>query len=212
MLRSSIRAILALGILSAVATQFHDSVLQYGSPADHFLGFFTIQSNVFAAVVLLFMAAGGWALAKHPVVATMRGAATLYLILTFVVYAAIPMWATRMAESWVNIIVHFAAPLAIVADWFTEPVILLFDRDRTRTVAAWLSYPVGFTVYTMIHGAQTHWYPYRFLDPEGQGYFGVAMNIATITIFCILVGLLLARFVPRQMVLQPIRVRTRARH
>ncbi len=208
MLRSVIRAILALGVLGAVATQFHDSVLQHGSPADHFLGFFTIQSNIFAAALLLLMAFGGWSLAKHPAVVTMRGAATLYLILTGVVYAAIPMWAARMAESWVNVMVHFAAPVAIVVDWFTDPVILLFDRDRVRTVSAWLAYPITFAIYTLIHGAQTHWYPYTFLDPRIQGYFAVAINLTTISIFCFVVGVLLARFVPRQVVLQPIRIRS----
>lgn len=209
MIRSSARAILGLCILSAVVTQYHESVLGHGSPADHFFSFFTIQSNLFAATTLLVVAFAGRKHASREIVVALRGAATLYLTITCVVYSAIPSWAPQILASWVNLTVHLVAPLALIADWFSEPIALF--ANYLRMIAVWLAYPVTFACYALLHGALTHWYPYAFLDPRTNGPIAVAGMIFAILAFGAIVGGALLSYAPRQMALQPIRARSNPR-
>jgi hypothetical protein len=205
MIRSIARAILGLCILSAVATQYHESVVLHGAPADHFFSFFTIQSNIFAAATLLLVALAGRRHANRDAVVALRGAATLYLTITCVVYSAIPSWAPQILASWVNLTVHLVAPLALIVDWFSEPIILV--GSYLRTIAIYLVYPAAFAVYSLVHGAITHWYPYYFLDPRTHGYLDAVAMALAILAFGALVGGGLLSYAPRHMALQRVKAR-----
>lgn len=170
-------ALLALGTIAHL-------FLQGPGRADfrpfNFLSFFTIQSNLFAALVLLYGALGGSSGDREQrSVATIdliRGAAVLYLTITGVVYAALLSGYQEgppTAMSWVDTVLHRVMPLVMVADWLIVPP---RAPIALRRALVWLAYPLLFAVYSLVRGPLVGWYPYPFLDPASAGgYGGVAL-------------------------------------
>lgn len=167
--------VLGLLALYAVSVQFRTSVLRGLSPAN-FGSLFTTQSTVFAALVLIFA----------PNRAGLRGAATLYMTITGVIYALFLAHGDRALWEWNNLVLHYLTPVALLAIWFVDPPAL--RSGYVATIAAWLVYPCAYACYTLARGTLVHWYPYGFLDPRGIGTGGVAGVIATIAVFAALVG------------------------
>jgi hypothetical protein len=119
----------------------------------NFFSFFTVQSNLLAATVLL--------------VAAVRGRSGRDL-------APLDMWRGAAA------LVHYLMPVVVVADWILAPP---RRRIRFGRALLWLVYPVGYLVYSLVRGALVGWYPYPFLDPtRGAGYGGVAVAAAGIAV------------------------------
>jgi hypothetical protein len=182
------RAAIALTIAVAVVFQFRQSV-DDAFEAVNFLSYFTIQSNVAAALLLT------WEVVRPPesqsaTGAAVRGAVTLYMAITFLVY-----WVLLTdpniggADAWVNIVLHLIAPVAVVVDWIVRPPRRLPGRS---VLFAWLAWPLVFVTYSLIRGALEDWYPYPFLDPdEAGGYVGVAGFCLGILAAFVLVGLAL---------------------
>jgi hypothetical protein len=162
----------ALALLIAVAVVFQlqksvDSAFEF----LNFFSFFTILSNVFAATFL------AWQVVRPPerqapVGAAVRGAMTLYMCMTGIVYTVLLGPADIGGpEPWVNVVVHFVAPAAVALDWIVEPPRNLPGR---RVVVAWLGWPIAYVAYTLTRGRIVDWYPYPFFDPrESGGYAGV---------------------------------------
>ena len=153
------RRALAVVILAAVGIQFWTGTT--GTPGfrgDNFFSFFTIQSNLIAAAVLL---------ARRN--DSLRGAATLYLIITGVVYATLLSGLERTLQTplpWVNFVLHRLSPVALVIDWLAAPP----RRPlRFRAALLWLVYPLLYLGYSLVRGASVGWYPYPFLDPRHVG-------------------------------------------
>ena len=143
-------------------------------PVNYF-SYFTIDSNLIAAAVLLVGAAGlpatrtpGWVL--------VRGAAVVYMSVTGIVFTLLlSNTDVDTAIPWVNTVVHELIPLVVVADWLLDPPA---TRLTLRQGLLWLSFPIVWIVYTMIRGALVDRYPYPFLDPANGGY-------ATVAVYCV---------------------------
>lgn len=90
------------------------------------------------------------------------------------------------AIPWVNTVVHELMPIVIVADWLLVP-----PRSRVGSLqsVAWLSFPLVWTVYTLIRGALTGRYPYPFVDPANGGYASVAVYMVVIMAFMLLLAM-----------------------
>ena len=154
----------------------------------NFLSYFTIQSNAIAAAVFLVGAARvrrpatpGWEL--------VRGAAALNMTVTYVVFALLLADTdVDVSNSWVNTVVHGLFPLAVMADWVVDPPA---HPVSTRGSLTWLAYPLLWLAYTMVRGAITGWYPYPFLDPANGGYASVALYVAAIFAFGVVVATVL---------------------
>jgi hypothetical protein len=87
---------------------------------------------------------------------------------------------------WVNIVVHYVMPVAVVVDWFIWP-----PRAPLvpRQVGYWLLYPLAYLVYTFARGASLGWYPYPFLDPaRAGGTFAVALYCLAIFVVFVVIG------------------------
>lgn len=169
------RLLLAAAILVAIfyqLAQFAGS----GVSVITYLSFFTVQSNLIAAVVLLWN--GLWPARGEPTLARdlVRGAAVLYLAITGVVYALLLSAYNAQVEGallWINLLHHYIAPLAVFLDWLIDPPgpALTFRR-----ALVWVVYPLLYLAYSLLRGAAIGWYPYPFLDPGAVGgYGGVAM-------------------------------------
>ncbi len=184
-----VRLATALAIVAAITTQLVDVVRRDGSVANLF-SFFTIDSNVIAAVALLltgFRALRGQS--SQPFV-FLRGCATLYMTITGVVYVlALRNVDVQVTFPWVNSVLHYIAPVVMVVDW------VLLERPSVdlRDALGWLVFPVAWLVYTLIRGEIVDWYPYPFLDVRDHGYAGVAVAAIGVAAFGFLVLYLLVR-------------------
>ncbi|RNI25087.1 Pr6Pr family membrane protein [Flexivirga caeni] len=141
--------------------------------AGNFFSYFTIQSNVIVAVVLatatvirLRGAAPGW-------LDQLRGAATVYISITGVVYALLLSNVdVNTPLPWANVVLHYFVPVATVVDWLVD----LPERViELRWALVWLAYPLAYLAYTLLRGQLVDWYPYPFLDPRPHGYGHVAV-------------------------------------
>ncbi|WP_280505613.1 Pr6Pr family membrane protein [Nocardia farcinica] len=138
----------------------------------NYLSYFTIQSAALGVVVLL---VGGLRDPRGARWQLVRGAATLYLTITGVVYAVLLADVDVMlTERWINDILHRILPLVLATDWVVAPVALAVTG---RVIGGWLLHPALYAVYTLVRGPLADWYPYPFLDPRTQGYISLTMGL-----------------------------------
>jgi len=175
---------LAFAGAAVVAITYQFASLRHGLStfnAGNFFSFFTIQTNLFAIAMLVLVV-----IVRPPermiLFDTLRGAVTLYIAITGVVFALLLAGLQESLDThiaWVDLTVHKLIPAVLVADWLLDP-----PRHRLsfRIGVSWLTYPLVYLVYTLIRGASVGWYPYPFLDVSHHGYGGVLLNCAAMLI------------------------------
>lgn len=206
----------AAGILLAVANQLvvtvgnaRQSTTPHGSHLPtvvwNFLSFFTIESNLAAAIVLIVAAVWGvrpsnasGTAAEPRWLGILLACAATYMIVTGIVYnvllrgVALPQGTTVV---WANEMLHVVGPLLMLAD-------VLFAPRRRRlsggVIGIIAAFPIVWAAYTLIRAnlivspltGERGWYPYPFLNPAlvPGGYLGVAGYIAGIAVAIIAVG------------------------
>ncbi|GAA4350449.1 Pr6Pr family membrane protein [Angustibacter luteus] len=135
--------------------------------AGNFFSFFTILSNVLGIVVLL---VGGLRAPTGPRWAALRGAATLYLVITGIVYAVLlSNQDVGLTEPWINSVLHRVTPVVVLVDWLLLPP---WPRASWRLALGWLGFPLAYFAYSLLRGPVVDWYPYPFLDPRETGGYG----------------------------------------
>jgi hypothetical protein len=172
-----VRAAFGLLVLVAIAYQARTLIdAGFFRPLRYF-AFFTILSNLFGAILFLALAAR-WRTTRTHAFDVLRGAAVLYLVITFIVVLVLLSGAElQVGVPWVDFVVHKLFPLVVVIDWLIDPP----STDvRLRDVAWWLVFPSVWVVLTLARGAVDHWYPYPFLDPANGGYRSVAFHVGMI--------------------------------
>lgn len=163
--------------VAALAQAISDST---GSLVN-FFSFFTIESNLLAVVVL---AVGGAVAPRGQGWAWLRGAATLYMVVTGIVYAALLANAeVGLVSAWVNSALHQVIPAVMVADWVFSPP---WPARPGRRALGWLAFPLAYLAYSLSRGAVVDWYPYPFLDPRHPGGYG------RVALFCVALALVMA--------------------
>ena len=165
----------------------------------NFFSFFTIESNVLAAVAL---ACGGvWALTHRGTTPEPRWLAILllcastYMIVTGVVYnlllrgIELPQGST---VGWSNEVLHVVIPIIMLVD------VLFAPRRRAlgwSAVGIAAVFPIVWVVYTLIRAnlmiapasGNPYWYPYPFLDPHQDGGYGT-VALYVLLIAAIIIG------------------------
>jgi hypothetical protein len=145
----------------------------------NFLSFFTVQSNVIAIVALLLMTDRGRG-PRPRWLDWLRGAATVYLTITFVVMLVLlENVDVGLQLGWVDFVLHKLMPVVVVADWLLDPPVASLGR---RDALGWLVYPLIWLGYTLVRGAVVSWYPYPFLDPANGGYRALALTCVVILV------------------------------
>lgn len=164
-----------LGVVALVWIPVRNLDVETFSTANYF-SYFTIQSNVVGVIVLLI---GGL---RDPLAQrwqVIRGAATLYLMITGVVYAVLLADIDVMlTDKWINDILHRVLPIVLVLDWLAAPAALAITG---KLVGGWLIYPAVYGAYTLIRGPIVDWYPYPFIDPREQGYVSLTIGLIVLT-------------------------------
>ncbi|WP_280299981.1 Pr6Pr family membrane protein [Nocardia neocaledoniensis] len=145
----------------------------------NFLSYFTIESNILAVIVL---AVGGVLAPQSERWQIVRGAVTLYMLITMVVYAVLlANIDVMLTDKWINDIMHRYLPLVLVLDWL---LVAMPRRLRVSPalIGQWLIFPLVYGIYTLIRGPIADWYPYPFIDPRGQGYLSMALGLVVLTL------------------------------
>ncbi|GAA5144869.1 hypothetical protein GCM10025768_01240 [Microbacterium pseudoresistens] len=198
---------------AAIVTQLARTVQNAMETGGHlptvvanFFSFFTIESNILAAVALSVGAIWAWTGnrgEREPQwLAALLICASTYMIVTGIVYnlllrgIELPQGST---VPWSNEVLHVVIPLIMLAD-------VLFAPHRRalpwNAMLITVAFPIVWAAYTLIRGelitapatGEPWWYPYPFLDPHIQGgYLGVALYVVGIAVAIIGVAALVIR-------------------
>ena len=175
----------------------------------NFFSYFTVLSNLLAAITLIVGAVWAWRTRKAEAkteatlepawLATMFVCVSTYMIITGIVYnvllRSIPL--AGLSDPWTNETLHVVVPLFLLIDVLFAPHRRGLPWRATFAVAA---FPVVWVVYTMTRAnfitspgtGNPWWYPYPFLDPHlvPGGYLGVTAYIVGIAAAILAVGAL----------------------
>jgi hypothetical protein len=180
-----LRLLMAAAVVAAIITQLSNTI-RNGNSVVNFFSFFTIQSNIIGVVAITIAALAGLRARSSVWLSQLRGAATLYMAITGMIFSLLLSGAdVQTPIPWVNSTLHYVFPLFIVIDWLVDRSVrpLSFKQGLI-----FLSYPVAYGIYSLIRGPIVDWYPYPFLDPRTNGYTFVAVMMVVVAI----VGLALA--------------------
>ncbi|MFD6395751.1 Pr6Pr family membrane protein [Nocardia sp. NPDC060249] len=145
----------------------------------NYLSYFTIESNILGAFVLLI---GGLVAPQGRGWQLFRGAVTLYMLITMVVYAVLLSRIDVMLnDKWINDLMHRYLPLILVLDWMFVAMAQRL-RPSPALIGQWLAFPLVYGVYSLIRGAIVDWYPYPFINPTDQGYLSMAIGLVVLTL------------------------------
>ena len=181
----TVRLAFALLALAAVGTQLALGLRRDTFIVANFFSFFTVESNLIGAFVLLLTGVGALRSADRSRFALLRGAATLYMTTTGVIYFLLLRGLEASLQTpvpWVNTVLHYVTPLVLLADWFIAPP---KRRITFAQALVWLLFPLAYVLYSLVRGSVVGWYPYPFLNAGEQGYGQIA-----VTSLVMLVGLL----------------------
>jgi hypothetical protein len=176
--------------LTVAAILFMISVLideQVFDPLN-FFSFFTILSNLFAAAVL-FEGGRRQLVGSGEVAGLWRGAAVVYMAVTYIVFAILLRDAQEELQThvaWVDSVLHRVMPVVVIVDWLVAPP---HRAITARQALWWLAFPLVWLAFTLVRGAIDGRYPYAFLNPANGGYGVVALYcVAIFVLFLIVIG------------------------
>ncbi|MCU1535128.1 MAG: hypothetical protein JWR53_1609 [Glaciihabitans sp.] len=203
-----LRVAVAVLILAAVVGQLMTSakfwqahgVKHLEVTITNFFSFFTVESNILAAIVLLI---GAYLLITRttpdPTWFTVtRASVVTYMVVTGIVYnlllrgIALPQGTTL---PWSNEVVHLIAPIYLLLDWLFAPRRSPLPYQRIWIV---IIFPLAWVIYTLVRAPlvtdeiqrRAYWYPYPFLNPHTSqnGYLSVSFYVLLIAAVVGLVG------------------------
>jgi len=181
----ALRLALASLLAVALAAQYIIGSTDSDLSVVNFFSYFTVLSNT-AAVAMLTMLAANPDRDGSLFFATFRGAVSLYMAVTGLVYLTIlypQLVDVGVPEPWIDLSIHVIGPTLVVADW-------IYDRPPpdlpTRTVGIWLVFPATYLAYSLIRGPIADWYPYPLLDPDASGGYGEVVTWSLIVLVVIL--------------------------
>jgi hypothetical protein len=188
-------AIAALAV-AALVVQLWIAIRVSGTPANTDVGrlsgatlagrilrmvsFFTIQSNILAAITSAQLARNP--ARDGPVWRVVRLNALVGITVTGVVYSTV-LARIHQPKGWqevgTNTVVHYVVPIMMVLGWLRYGP---RPRIEGRVVAWSLVFPLLWFGYTLIRGVITPWYPYPFTDVVAHGYLAVVLNALLVTV------------------------------
>jgi len=154
-----------------------------------FVSFFTIQTNILAALVLTAFATrtGPEEWLVHPFV---RSAVCAYIVMVGLIYVTVlrPLEPPQIALSFTNIVMHYVMPLGYFVFWLT---CVRKSGLRWYDPLLWAIYPLFYLGFILVRGKLSGFYPYPFIDAKTLGYASVAANTAKLLIVCAAIGMVL---------------------
>jgi hypothetical protein len=177
----AVRVVGAGLILAAVIAQLSRQVDRHASVVN-FFSFFTIQSNLFAAVILAItgvVSVRGQSIERYAMV---RGAATTYMVTVGITYTLLLRGLEDSLNTtlpWVNTVLHYLMPLVLFVDWAVDPPRRGID---VRGALWWLVFPLAYSVYSLVRGPFANFYPYPFINVDLHGYPRVLLTCVILAV------------------------------
>ncbi len=162
-----LRLLIGLTALVAIATQLAVQV-RSGFSIVNFFSYFTNLSNLFASIVLLLGASRLLASEVTPSLSDqLRYVSVVNMAIVGVVFAVL----LRDVDlgsllPWVNIVLHYFMPCAVVLEWLLQPPRV---KLGVRQIAFFQVFLVLYLAYVLYRGHLIGWYPYPFLNPANVG-------------------------------------------
>jgi hypothetical protein len=188
-LLAAARLFFGLLTLAALLTSFRNSVLQLGTGAVNFFSFFTVLTNLFAAIVL---SAGAIYLIRRKdpteIAEIIRGTSVAAIAAAGLAFSFLLSRMDSGMVPWINFVLHYLTPAVMVLDWLLQPP---KAKLAPKHIGLWLIFPIAYLAYSLFRGAFVNWYPYWFIDPSKSpgGWTGVLLYSVAITL-----GFLLTSF------------------
>ena len=176
LLRLLLGLIALIAIFSQLAIQIHN-----GFSILNFFSYFTNLSNLFAAAVLLYVASRVF-FRRHT--SDLSDQARYVSVVNMAVVGVVFTVLLRGVDlgsllPWINVMLHYVMPCAVVLDWLLQPPRVKFGIKQILICQV---FPALYLVYVLCRGHNIGWYPYPFLNPDKGGYGGVAMYLAGIAV------------------------------
>lgn len=190
----SIRLITGFGLIGSVIWQVTDRTLNNNFRPFEYFAYFSIVSAILAGSLLVFT---GIRLIrefdKNKWVEIARLSMTVAMIVVGVVYhALLADVASDVRDGdyvwpvFPNEFIHTYGPILIVIEY------LLSNKEfklRMRAAFWVVAFPLLWLTFSVIRGIITNWWPYWFINPNGEGgVSGMLSYIAAIAFFFIILG------------------------
>jgi hypothetical protein len=171
-------ALIALLACAGLILQFDATLTQSVSVPRalwSMLGFFTTITNVIAAIFFTHVATHGSCCA-HPRKLT---GLTLSTLLVGIVYRFVLQGSDVLVgpEVQANILLHQTVPIMTALYWLG---CVRKGYVGRHDPLLWAIYPAAYLVFALMRATAGDAYAYPFIDPAGQGWSGVAINVITI--------------------------------
>lgn len=193
----SLRLAIGVGLLGSVTWQVTDRLANNLFRPFEYFAYFSIVTSIFAGVVALvsaFYLATDRAETKFLNIARLSLAAAMVIV--GVVYHALLADAANDVRdgdyAWPvfpNEVIHTYAPILVALEY----LIALRSPVLRLRAALWVTvFPLTWLGFSILRGLATDWWPYWFINPNGEGGVGtVLIYVSAITIFFIAMGYLL---------------------
>ena len=156
-----------------------------------FFAFFTIDTNIIAALCFTFIFLGPkYRLGRFFSKASTVTAITVYITIVGIVYNVIlrSLWEPQGMQRIVDELLHSVIPALLIIFWL---VFVPIEQLKWKNALPWLIYPILYMTYAIIHGAITKFYPYPFVDVNDLGYSQALLNAGGILLVIFLLSLAL---------------------
>ena len=193
-LPASIRLITGFGLIGSVIWQVTDRTLNNNFRPFEYFAYFSIVGAVFAGALLLATGVRAFKqLEEGKRLEIARLSLTVAMIVVGVVYhALLADVASDVRDGdyvwpvFPNEFIHTYGPVLIVIDY------LLSNKEfklRMRAAFWVVAFPLLWLTFYVIRGIITNWWPYWFINPNGEGgVSGMLSYIAAIAFFFIILG------------------------
>jgi len=145
-----------------------------------YFGFFTITSNIFAALCFTAEASGSsapfWAFFRRPGIVTCATACMIVVGLSYF-FLLRRIWNPQGAQFVIDVLLHYVLPpVALLVWWVVTP-----RRAVHWSGKEFFLYPVAYLLYVFARAPLVGSYPYYFIDVSTLGLPRALLNCAAIT-------------------------------
>lgn len=155
-----------------------------GQGLVEYLGYFTVLTNIFVAVV-----SSGGLIAPGSILwsASVRGCATTSMVFVGLSYHFLlsAIWNPQGWQWVADLTLHYVVPLGSLAYWICYPPVKPLSL---LSPVMWCIYPCAYFVYTVVRGEWIATYPYFFIDVGKLGYPRTLANAVGLLVCFIALG------------------------
>lgn len=157
----------------------------------NFFSYFTVQINILAALALTApVLAPNSTLGRFTAGEGFRTAIAMYIAVVGVTYHFLlsHVWDPQGWLFVANGLLHYVMPIVFVLDW-----LLFVPKGRLRWIdpVKWLSFPLIYVIWTLIHGYASGWWPYWFVNVPELGLSRTGLAFLGLIGFFLVVGTVL---------------------